>query len=72
MISSAVASSVGYTSIPSAFAALMSITSSNLVGRSIGKSAGFALENLVHKSRGARVHLSVVRSTGNNALTHSR
>ena len=70
MISSAVVSSVGYTSIPSAFAVLM-FTSSNLIGCSTGKSDGFALENLVRKSRGAHVHLSVVRSIGHKSASTS-
>jgi hypothetical protein len=40
--SSARASSVGGTSMPSAFAAFMLMISSNLVGCSTGRSAGFA------------------------------
>jgi|GraSoi2013_115cm_1033766.scaffolds.fasta_scaffold16238_2 hypothetical protein len=45
--SSARASSVGGTSMPSAFAAFMLMISSNLVGCSTGRSAGFAPSNIL-------------------------
>ena len=51
--SSARASSVGGTSGPIAFATIRLTTRSNLVGRSTGRSAGFAQQNLVDQVAGA-------------------
>ena len=68
MISSAVASRVGDTSIPSASRGLQidhQLELDRLFDRQIGRLGAF--ENLVHKRRSARVHFAVVWPVGHKA-----